>query len=578
MEGEVNPETLRLVRLVNWAGVFLVTLPVFWAVSFFTYGAVGVGLVYLFISPLSGVLLLVLRKTRRVSLVAHLFAGLGLLLVTLSNWYTGGLNGANAAVFLIAPVAALTMLGRSGLWWVLLSLVVSVCFGVLDVLGFEFPNVIPDAHKGVDSLLTFLTGFVVVIGMVFHFERTRLRAERRLVLAKEAAEAASRAKSEFVANISHEIRTPVHGLLGMVALMEHEEDPQRRKELFESARHSGQILIGIVDELLSLSKMEAGALQLDPVPLDIARMVAAVVAVVSVQAGQKGIELESRLGHDVPRLVLADPVRLRQVLINLTGNAVKFTEQGKVLVAVERLAGSDISARLRFSVRDSGIGISSEDSDNIFEPFFQVDGSSTRAFGGTGLGLAICRRMVEFMGGEIGVESEPGEGSEFWFILNLDLSRGEQAVEERPAVPAVGESRTTACTYMRVLLVEDNPVNQKVAQAFLEKLGFLVETAGNGQEAFDKFLAAEYDIVLMDLHLPVMDGYEATRSIRAHERDAQAGGPAIPIIALTASASDEERQACLDAGLNDFLTKPYSKRELEVVLNRCLDQGASRLL
>jgi len=571
MEGEVDPETMRRVRLVNWAGVFLVTLPVAWTISFFSYEAWGVGLVYMFISPLSGLLLMVLRKTRRVLMVAHIFAGLGLLLVTLSNFYTGGLSGANAAVFLIAPVAALTMAGMSGLWWVLLSLVVSVWFGVLDVRGFEFPNVIPEPQRDIDSLLTFLTGFVVVIGMVFHFERTRLRTERKLVLAKEAAEAASSAKSVFVANISHEIRTPVHGLLGMLALMEHEGNPGRRREFFENARHSGQILIGIVDELLSLSKMEAGALQLESEPADVARILTTVVEIVSAQAGQKGIEIESRLGHDVPRLVLTDPVRLRQILINLLGNAVKFTEQGRVLVAVERLDGSDEIARLRFFVRDTGIGISREDARRIFEPFMQVDGSSTRTYGGTGLGLAICKRLVEFMGGEIGVESEPGKGSEFWFTVEFDVLQVEQPEDEQSDEAALEESPSTNVRRRKVLLVEDNPVNQRVAQAFLQKLGFQVETAADGQDALDKFLATSYEAILMDLHLPVMDGYEATRRIRAHEKQGPAGCPMIPIIALTASASEEERQACLDVGLNDFLAKPYSKRELEIVLNRFLE-------
>jgi len=397
----------------------------------------------------------------------------------------------------------------------------------------------------------FFTGILRDVG-------DRHAAEQALVEARERAEQASRLKSEFLANMSHEIRTPMNGIMGMLDLVLEESLTAGQRAKVERARESAQALLGIINDILDLSKIEAGRMDLHPSWMDPSAAVRDVSALLRPLAATKGLTLDVTCADDLPPHVLVDGGRLQQVLINLTGNAVKFTDQGGVTIeaGVTRLSAG--RADLRFTVRDTGIGIPVDQIGLVFEKFTQLNGAANRRSGGTGLGLSICTRLVDLMGGQIGVTSEPGRGSTFWIDLSLECTDGVVAASpgpSEPLAPAVAPAPTladpagAAPRRARVLLVEDNPVNQQYASAVLRSAGHTVTVVGNGQEAVEQVQALAPDLILMDCQMPVMDGFEATRRIRA-------AGLRMPIVALTANAMDEDRQRCVAAGMNDVLVKP----------------------
>ncbi len=397
---------------------------------------------------------------------------------------------------------------------------------------------------------------------------TDISADVKLRRAKEAAEESARAKAIFLATMSHELRTPMNGVLGCTQLLQDTSltDPQR--QLLETMHRSAESLLVLVNDILDFSKIEAGKMSLEVADVEIRPLIDDVITLTSEMAKKKGLTVQVQLASDIPAVLRGDPVRLRQVLFNLVGNAVKFTEQGGVHVSVKTVPCNQKNSDaivLYWMVKDTGIGITPDQQARLFGAYAQAEASTARRFGGTGLGLMICCQLVELMGGAMMVESKPGEGSSFSYTTSLlpAIQRETSAHADKVSIASIAD-RTTP---LRILVVDDNEINQVVACKFLQKLGCQVEVARNGREAVDSIARAAYDAVLMDCEMPEMNGYEATQEIRRQEHTTTRH---LPIIALTGHASSEDEQKCRQAGMDDVVTKPMTLPTLRGKLEHLL--------
>jgi signal transduction histidine kinase len=483
--------------------------------------------------------------------------------IVTASWYTGGLDSPALSWLVLIPILSLTLCGQgTALGY---ALVCAVIFGAFALSDLE-----PMPSDTLQSLrLVCLVGLsVLMILLVLAYEFAKEEAVQELATARAAAEQASAAKSEFLANMSHEIRTPMTAVLGYADVLFEEGNlqqapPQRLEAIVTIKRNVGHLL-GIINDILDLSKIEAHKLAVEKIACSPGELLQDVRALVAVPADAKGLALEIEYSTPIPATIYSDPTRVRQILVNLAGNAIKFTEIGRVRICASYDANP--SPRMRFSVQDTGIGMSEEQLARLFRPFTQADSSTTRIYGGTGLGLTICKRLAELLGGTIEVSSQPNVGSEFALVLPTGPVEGVEMLRDVPTHAGAARDAAPVAPVQRprlavdVLLAEDGPDNQRLIGHFLRSAGAKVTLAENGRVAVELALGAwqdgePFDVVLMDMQMPVMDGYAATRELRQR-------GYTGPIIALTAHAMSTDRERCRAAGCDEFETKPVNREAL----------------
>jgi signal transduction histidine kinase len=398
-----------------------------------------------------------------------------------------------------------------------------------------------------------------------HISLKRTREE--LIKAKRAAEAAAEAKAIFLANMSHELRTPMNGIIGMVDIMKRTDLTDAQREYLNIIESSGENLLTIINDILDLSKIEAGHMELESIPFSLNDEMRRVMNIMQIIADKKRLPIKLLIGKEVPPFVKGDPVRLKQIVINLVNNAIKFTEKGNITVSIEKKSTENENIQLLFKVTDTGIGISPEGQKKLFQSFSQVDKSTTRKYGGTGLGLMISKNLTQMMDGEIGLESVEGVGSTFWFTVFLKTSNEQEYKETHLNDDNSEGGKTRMQLKLNILLAEDNKINQKVATLNLNNLGHQVTIANNGKEAVEQFENGDYDLIFMDVQMPLMDGIDACKKIRELENSSDSMKK-IPIIAMTANTSEDERKKYRKAGMDGYISKPFKQKELVEIFNR----------
>jgi signal transduction histidine kinase/CheY-like chemotaxis protein len=418
------------------------------------------------------------------------------------------------------------------------------------------------SHAGTREIKELIEGFNTMIAQINERDRELARTVSKLRIAKEKADSSNRAKSRFLANMSHEIRTPLNGVLGMAELLQRTSLSPDQERYTRSILDSGKVLLAVINDILDSSRIEAGKMAIGHSPFDIAGTVREVVNVFQVEANQKGVALKTGIAENVPML-LGDSDRIRQILFNLIGNALKFTSQGTVRISLTHRAVDSSRTEVRVEISDTGIGISKDQLKTIFSPFSQGDGSTTRIYGGSGLGLSIVHQLVTLMKGRIKVDSTLGRGSTFHVTIPFEPAPADAVPADSlsPVIPAGSAPNSPS-----ILLVEDNPANQELAKEALEAIGCRVEVAANGEQAVQAVSRNSFDIVFMDCQMPVMDGYTAASRIREMEK--KSGRNRIPVIAVTAHVLADNKEQCLQSGMDDYLQKPFSLNGLQACLER----------
>ncbi len=594
-----DPALLRRIRAINVGTLAVLVLDPLFMVQYWRMGVpvISYALAVTLVACVGNLVLL--RRTLDADLAGHVVTVILFTLLVLSNSVSGGFYDPDFAWLYVVPIAAGVAVSLRALWiWLGVVAATALVFWLLPSFGVVVPDLIPPESHAVQSLANRLSA-LAAIGLIAssfisgqrlaekRLRMTNLSLEREVEIRKKAEEealAADRAKTEFLATVSHELRTPMNGVIGMSGLLIDTELDETQREFATTIRTSANSLLTIINEILDFSKFENEKVELEPVNFELKQAIRDVIDLLALEAEEKQLRLDYRIARGLPHVFHADMGRLRQILINLVANALKFTAEGGVEIRAVKLDDRGDELTVRFEVRDTGVGIAPEDQARLFRPFYQLESSTRRRFGGTGLGLAIVKTLSEAMGGTCGVESTPGAGSTFFFTALLEKATrtGELAVlagadlervaaQSRSRARRLETLRVAADRHLRVLVVEDNIVNQKVAVLMLENLGFRADVAANGREALDLLERISYSAILMDCHMPVMDGYEATLEIRRREAEERH----TPIIAMTASAMPGDREKTIAVGMDDYITKPVESDELVDLLGRwCLGDGS----
>jgi len=580
---------LTLVPLIIGLAAFI------WGLIYFYLGHPLSGLIPMSYSVISALTLAHYFKNKKPEFLEKSQLFLVLLLPFFLMWSLGGFfHGSTVMIWaLFTPIAASIFMDKKNAlkWFIAYFVLLLISAAIQNFLSANITP-IPETAKIIFFILNLgagSAGLYLLVSYTSNQEKlaiTRSNRKQRelekkseklrvtnvhLVEARVSADAANIAKSDFLANMSHEIRTPMHAIIGMTQLALQTELNDKQKNYLNKALHSAENLLRILNDILDFSKIEANKLELEAVDFQLEELVKSMTTIIQLKAKEKDIQLSVRIDPDVPKYLNGDPLRLSQILINLGSNAVKFSNQGDTIsFNVTLLEETEFDAHLQFNVQDTGIGITSEQQERLFQPFNQADNSTTRKYGGTGLGLVISKNIIQLMDGKAWVESEPGVGSSFKFTAHLKKQQSKLS----PITSLNAQNTSTHKEDIaqlhgaKILLVDDNDLNQEYIHELLNIMGIITETASNGQEALNLLAKQDFDGILMDCQMPVMDGYEATRQIRKQERFND-----IPIIAMTANAMKGDREKVLAVGMNDYISKPFKVDDMFATLAKWIKPG-----